>query len=433
MTINQLLSNKKISRVFFNIIVEPFFQTICAIIIGKIMILIWSLFDKSYHPDSITAKLTLLLSIITILMSSNLIKYALHMPMSYIFLVTLPVNASLFVFIWAAVLFTRTQYHRPDFLCYFISSSILLFLTSFIYEKNKKYIIFNLPSGKQINLINNRNIRIVGNKLNNKIDPRKINFTKFDGIVVDFSKEIPPIWQTFLAEAVSRGIFIYDSNELIENIDGYVPLDGFARIAMKWRIRYQFYEKVKFLLDILFSILVLPIFIFVIGICCLAIKIDTNGPVFFKQNRIGKSGKIFKIFKLRTMFHENMPKPIKNTTVNDPRITRVGKILRQTRLDEFPQIFNILKGEMSWIGPRPETVELSNLYKIDIPLYSYRNRVRPGITGWAAVNQGYVSGNEDTKNKLQYDMFYIENLSLTLDILIIFKTIHVILTRRGAL
>ena len=162
----------------------------------------------------------------------------------------------------------------------------------------------------------------------------------------------------------------------------------------------------------------------------LAIKIDSPGPIIFKQIRVGKNGKNFKFLKFRTMrVEDNTFKP---TTTNDKRITRFGKFMRQTRIDELPQLINVLKGEMSFVGPRPERPELIKNLSQNIPFYNIRNLIKPGITGWDQISGEYHSPSiEDTYKKLQYDLYYIKNRSTYLDISIIHKTIRTALGREG--
>jgi lipopolysaccharide/colanic/teichoic acid biosynthesis glycosyltransferase len=170
----------------------------------------------------------------------------------------------------------------------------------------------------------------------------------------------------------------------------------------------------------------------VIGI---VIRIDSPGPALFRQKRVGHAGRDMTIFKFRTMNVDVTPSDDRiaaMTDNKDSRITRVGGFLRASRIDELPQIINVLKGEMSWIGPRPEAAVLSSWYASKIPFYRYRHVVRPGVSGWAQVNQGHVAGVDEVHEKLQLDFFYIKYFSPWLDVLIIFRTVKTILTGFGA-
>ncbi len=169
-----------------------------------------------------------------------------------------------------------------------------------------------------------------------------------------------------------------------------------------------------------------------IPIIAILIKLDSHGPVFLKQKRIGEKEKIFTLFKFRTM-REDAEKEtgVVWTQKDDPRITRVGKFLRKTRLDEIPQICNILKGNMSFVGPRPERPEFVDKLKEKIPYYSERHFVKPGLTGWAQVRYRYGSSVEDAIEKLRYDLFYIKHISILFDLLIILETSKVVLFGKG--
>jgi len=176
-------------------------------------------------------------------------------------------------------------------------------------------------------------------------------------------------------------------------------------------------------------LLVLPVIPFVI----LAIKFDSPGPVMYRQKRIGLGGKVFYCYKFRTMRQDaEADRGATWATDDDPRITRVGRFLRMVRLDEIPQLWCVLKGDMGFVGPRPERPEFVEWLAEEIPFYEVRNTVRPGITGWAQVR--YKCGNtlEDAKVKLQYDLYDIKNMSLGLDLMIIFQTIKIVLIGRGA-
>ena len=168
------------------------------------------------------------------------------------------------------------------------------------------------------------------------------------------------------------------------------------------------------------------------------IKLSTRDRVFFFQERVGFRGKTFTVVKFRTMvsteFDDGNSDQLINymTMENDARVTRVGRFLRRYRLDELPQVLNIVRGEMSWIGPRPEAELLSCWYDMEIPFYGYRHMVRPGITGWAQVNQGHVVDVNEVKEKLYYDFYYIKHFSIWLDLLIVARTLRTLFIGNGA-
>jgi lipopolysaccharide/colanic/teichoic acid biosynthesis glycosyltransferase len=164
-----------------------------------------------------------------------------------------------------------------------------------------------------------------------------------------------------------------------------------------------------------------------------AVRLDSSGPILFRQKRVGHAGRNIIVYKFRTMreIHAEDDRAAAITNEDDERITSVGAFLRKFRLDELPQILNILKGEMSWIGPRPEAEVLSHWYQSEIPFYRYRHVVKPGISGWAQVNQGHVADVEQVHRKLQYDFYYIKYFSPWLDLLIVARTLNTVTTGFG--
>jgi exopolysaccharide biosynthesis polyprenyl glycosylphosphotransferase len=198
----------------------------------------------------------------------------------------------------------------------------------------------------------------------------------------------------------------------------------------------KIYDRFRILTDYFFAIIIGVIFVIFFPFVALAIKLNSNGPIFIIQNRLGRQGMIFKIYKFRTMkmlsadgsAETNGPQ---FASTQDTRITSIGKILRLTRLDEFPQFINILKGQMSIIGPRPERPEFVSQLIEKMPYYALRHLIKPGLTGWAQVNNSYYGTIEENLQKLEYDLFYIKNRNLTLDISIILRTINTILLLEG--
>lgn len=191
-------------------------------------------------------------------------------------------------------------------------------------------------------------------------------------------------------------------------------------------------KKLKRVMDIVLSMLLLILTAPITIVTSILLKLDSPGPVFYRQERSGLNGKPFRILKFRTMYTdaEKHTGPVWSTK-DDPRITRVGKFVRKVRLDEIPQAYNVLKGDMSFVGPRPERPFFVEKLSKEIPLYKRRLKVRPGITGWAQVKHKYDETIDDVKVKLRYDLFYIENMSLRMDFKIIFKTVFVVFFGKG--
>jgi len=233
-----------------------------------------------------------------------------------------------------------------------------------------------------------------------------------------------------------RGVKIEEATSWLEKISGKIEVEnlypswlvyglGFRRSTPVIVIR----RAISFIISLLGLILALPLLPFII----LAIRLDSRGPVFYTQTRVGKGGRLFKVMKFRTTRQdaEAVSGP-RWAGDHDPRVTRVGKFLRASRLDEIPQLWCVLKGDMAFVGPRPERPEFIEMLSKEIPYYGVRHMVRPGITGWAQVKYKYGRSVDDSREKLQYDLFYIKNASIGLDLLIMFQTIKTVLLGRGA-
>jgi len=255
-----------------------------------------------------------------------------------------------------------------------------------------------------------------------------------DGMVADFAAEIPAEWEAFLADAALQGRMVYQVKQLNESLTGRVAVDHLSENSFGSLVPARGYFHLKSLVDFLTALAVLPVALPVMAGIALAIRLDGPGPVLFRQRRIGHAGNIFNVLKFRTMDHREPCHKLESaiTSQGDERVTRIGAVLRRSRLDELPQIFNIIAGQMSWIGPRPEAEVLSVWYTGEIAFYRYRHVVRPGITGWAQVNQGHVASVDEVHAKLQYDFYYVKYFSAWLDILITFRTIRTMLTGFGS-
>lgn len=232
-----------------------------------------------------------------------------------------------------------------------------------------------------------------------------------------------------------NGIEIVDMPTLYEQLTGKIP---FKHINDMWMLHVVISKPklygtlVKPIIEMFFSWALFVLLIPAMVVIALLIKTDSHGRIFYTQERVGKDGKKFMIIKFRTMV-ENAESTTGAvyTSDNDPRITRVGKFLRKWRLDEIPQLFNVIRGEMSLMGPRPERDVFIREFEEKIPFYAQRLAVRPGLTGWAQVKYPYASSIEQTEEKLQYDLYYIKNMSFLLDFVVLLKTIKVILFGSG--
>jgi exopolysaccharide biosynthesis polyprenyl glycosylphosphotransferase len=253
-------------------------------------------------------------------------------------------------------------------------------------------------------------------------------------VVKESGKDLPPELPMRLVQLFFRGIPTYTLELFHEVYWRKIPL---YRINPIWLFQEGFkvarepvFERIKRITDIALSVVGLLLSAPLVGAAAVAIKLEDGGAVFFTQTRIGRNKVPFRLLKLRTM-RQATGTGDPYTREGDSRITRVGGLLRKARLDELPQLWNVLRGQMSLIGPRAEWDRLVAEYERKIPSYHFRHLVKPGITGWAQVNYRYGLGVEDTLQKLEYDLYYIRNFSFMLDASIVLKTIHVMLLRKG--
>lgn len=254
-------------------------------------------------------------------------------------------------------------------------------------------------------------------------------------VIIALEKEDHDLLVEIISQVENRGIGLKIVPDLYEILSGQArtsQLYGIPLIDIMPELMPEWEKKLKRILDITISFLILVLSLPIDLLFAVAIKINSKGPVIFKQERIGMNNKIFKIYKFRSMYQdaEKHTGPVWSAK-DDPRVTRVGKIMRKLRIDEIPQFFNVLKGEMSLVGPRPERKYFVEMLAQQLPYYKRRLKVRPGITGWAQVKHKYDESIEDVKVKLRYDLFYIENMSLRMDIKILARTILVVIFGKG--
>jgi exopolysaccharide biosynthesis polyprenyl glycosylphosphotransferase len=255
------------------------------------------------------------------------------------------------------------------------------------------------------------------------------------GLVVVDNDLYPKIFKD-LYELIPTGVSFRDLSTFWEEFDQSIPIFATGEVWFLENlqgVKKRFYEVRKRVLDIVGALLFLPAYLSLFPFIALGTKLSgPPGPVFYRQKRVGKDGKAFEVVKFRTMIpnaeKKGHPQWAKK---NDSRTTRFGKLLRLTRLDELPQLANVLRGEMSFIGPRPERPQFVKVLTQKIPHYHLRHLIRPGLTGWAQINYPYGSSVDDAAKKLRYDLYYLKNRSLLLDTEIILKTIAVVFSRKG--
>jgi sugar transferase (PEP-CTERM system associated) len=231
------------------------------------------------------------------------------------------------------------------------------------------------------------------------------------------------------------GIKVEEVHNCFERVSGRIPLE---HLSPSWLILSDGFKKsavllaLKRLIDIVVSFVILLLVSLTLPFIALAIYVESGRPIFFKQNRVGYRGQEFELLKFRSMVQDAEKHGPQWATKQDSRVTRVGRFLRKTRLDEIPQLFNVFRGEMSLVGPRPERPYFCSMLSEKIPYFNLRHSVRPGLTGWAQVRLKYSASLDDTKGKLELDLFYLKNLSILVDLAILFETIKVVILGRGA-
>ncbi len=254
-------------------------------------------------------------------------------------------------------------------------------------------------------------------------------------VIIALEKEDHDLLVEVIAKLEYKGIGLKIVPDLYEILSGQArtsQIYGVPLIDIMPELMPEWEKKLKRIIDVLVSFTILIITLPVSLITAIVIKLDSKGPVFFGQERSGVNGSSFRMIKFRSMFEdaEKHTGPVWSQK-NDPRVTRVGKVMRRLRIDEIPQMYNVLKGKMSLVGPRPERPFFVEKLSEEIPYYKRRLKVRPGITGWAQVKHKYDENIEDVKVKLRYDLFYIENMSIRMDFKILMRTMYVVLFGKG--
>ncbi len=335
----------------------------------------------------------------------------------------------LFVF-WFFVGVTCILILRAKYSIYYLAISatvMLLFLlvSTYVSTVGKKQIIAYVPVGRIDELPDIHNI--IWEKLES---PQKIDSNKYDMVMADLRADLSDEWEHFLADCTLQQIPVYHSNRLLELISGRVKIDHMYENELGSLLPSKNYQLIKRWLDIVLVLFSLPFVLPIMMIFALLIMLESRGNIIFSQERVGQGGKTFTMYKFRSMYTGTA---IDITTHSaDTRVTKIGKFMRKTRIDELPQFFNVLKGDMSLIGPRAEFHKFVQEYEKEIPFYHYRHIIKPGISGWAQVMQGYNFGVDKTRIKQEYDFYYIKNFSFSMDLLILFKTIKTVLTGFGA-
>jgi sugar transferase (PEP-CTERM system associated) len=231
------------------------------------------------------------------------------------------------------------------------------------------------------------------------------------------------------------GVVIENSSTLMERLSGKLQLDGLNPSTLIFTEGFRMnasQQLFRRLLSFVVAFTALLICLPFLPLIILAVRLSSPGPILFSQTRVGQRGRLFTAYKFRTMCEDAEAQGAVWAIKDDPRVTAIGRFMRSTRIDEIPQLWNVLRGDMAFVGPRPERPEFVQWLSREIPFYDLRHMIRPGITGWAQVRYRYGASLEETKHKLEYDLYYVKHQSIGLDLLIMFETIKTIILRRGA-
>lgn len=335
------------------------------------------------------------------------------------------VVSTAFIAIVAALALGRIYYSRTFIAVAWLFSVTWLCLTYYFYTTTNRLVLSVIPGGMNDELTDLKGI--LWKVLTRPEGPGCCN-----GVVVDLHQKLSAKWVRFLSDCSLKRIPVYHSAVVFEVSTGRVPLSHLSEGLFEEFELAPLYAGLKRAIDIFIVLAFSPLILAVGLLVAVSIWLDSGGPVLFGQERIGQKGVPFLLFKFRSMQCDDKIEEARFALVRDRRITRVGRIIRRFRLDEIPQFWNVLKGDMSLIGPRPEQVFFAKQFQLDVPYYPYRHLVKPGITGWAQVNQGYVADIGEIKQKLEYDLYYIKHLSIPLDLLVLFKTLRTVITGFGA-
>lgn len=378
----------------------------------------FALFAKSMAASSVAITLGFYISL-------SLSDYPGNRPAYFI----LPVYSASFAVVFVGLILFRIDYSRALLICGFVVHLTWMYAVT-LARRAYSYRIGVVPYGEIDTLREIAGATWLGIK-----KPSIEQIGSCDAIVADLHADLPDAWERFLADATLAGFPVFHVKQLAESLTGRVRIDHMSENSFGALIPLKSYLQLKRIIDVVTAIVALAFLAPFLLCVAIMIRIDSPGSPIFVQRRMGFRGRPFTMIKFRTMIDgSGRQDELRDamTEDNDPRVTRVGRFLRRSRIDELPQIINILRGEMSWIGPRPEAEVLSTWYEQKIPFYRYRHVIRPGITGWAQVNQGHVAEVDEVIAKLEYDFYYIRHFSIWLDALVFARTVMIMFTGFGS-
>lgn len=388
----------------------------------------WGLdFDMWFRPEQLS---TLIAAPVAILLGLVFVRQISSVPGARETYYLAPAMAVSFAIVLAVMLLIRVEYNRFLFPTALVISIVWVFLTYALSERVRRSRFAVVPGGAAEALTSLPEADWV------PLSRPELPHGRIDGIAVDLRGNLDGQWERFIADCALSGVRVFHERQLRESLSGRVEITHLSENTLGSINPNAGYIKLKQVIDWLMALLALVILSPLLLAVAVLIKLDSPGQAIFRQQRMGFRGVPFTVYKFRTMVDgAAAARPTIEGAITrdaDPRITRIGRFLRRSRIDELPQIINILRGEMSWIGPRPEAMALSRWYEGELPFYRYRHIVRPGITGWAQINQGHVAEIDEVHQKLHYDFYYIQNFSPWLDIVIVLRTCGIMFSGFGA-
>ncbi|WP_108125536.1 exopolysaccharide biosynthesis polyprenyl glycosylphosphotransferase [Saccharospirillum mangrovi] len=418
--------NKRHSRWYEQLVFSLIFQLIAGWLVVAYLpaVVLW---DALYWSDlSITERNSLIGVSIVIVFSIVTLRKIFRYPGTITAAYILPTLIGLYALLFFILVIGRIDYARSLLLT---SGSILVILCFFgqrLANKHARQKLAVVPMGRTSQLHDFKNASF------HQLTQPALGNTRYNGVIADLHANLPAEWQLFLAQCTLARIPVYHYKQIMESLTGKVKLDHLSENQFGMLTPNPYYEGLKRFIDLVAVFITAPIIIPITLLTAIAIRIESTGSALFTQERVGQGGRTFRIYKLRSMVKDSEKDGAQFAQEGDMRVTRIGAVIRKLRIDELPQFWNILKGDMSLIGPRPEQEAFVLEFEKSIPFYSYRHVVKPGITGWAQVRHGYAANADDTQEKIEHDFYYIKNYSLWLDIQIVIDTIRTVLTGFGA-
>lgn len=319
----------------------------------------------------------------------------------------------------------------PYSLVYLIASVFLTVLyvqfDNWYFDKRKKLVLAYAPFGRA------KDAHRIPHANWIRMDGPRMPEGQIDAVVTDLhARDMTTDWHKFLAACTLQHIPVYNLRQVEESLTGRVRIRHMYENDLGSLLPSETYSIIKRVLESALVLAIMPLVLPIMAITAIAIMLESPGGAVFLQRRVGQFGREFTIYKFRSMCMDSEKDGAKLASAGDMRVTRIGKFIRKSRIDELPQFVNVLRGDMALIGPRPEQKAFVDQFEEVIPFYNYRHIVKPGITGWAQVVHGYTADADETQVKIEHDFYYIKNFSFGLDVLIVFKTIYTMLTGFGA-